>query len=805
MKRTIRKAAVLGAGVMGAKIAAHLANAGVETYLMDIVPKELTPDEQAKGLSLQSRQVRDRVARRGLESAKTAQPSAFFLPELVDLITIGNVEDDLGKLAEADWIIEAVVENRQIKLELLRKVDAHRHLGAIVSSNTSGLPIKALAENLSEDFRKHWLGTHFFNPPRYMKLVEVIPTDETQPDVVRFISDFCDHVLGKGVVIAKDSPNFIVNRIGMFAAMNTIKAMVEEGLTIEEVDRMTGPALGRPKSAMFRTADLAGLDTFIYVAQNLYENVPNDEQRDIFKVPDLMKRMFERGWLGDKSGQGFYKKVKGKGGKGGSEILALDYKTMDYRPQIKPEFPSLDAAKNIEDIRERVRTLIYGKDRVGSFLWKIIGDTLVYAANRAPEIAEDILGIDNAMKWGLNWELGVFETWDAIGVTASVKRWQAEGKRIPPLVQKLLDSGKRSFYETKNGKKYFFDFKTAEYKEIKEKPGIVILSSLKERNNVIKSNADASLIDLGDGVACLEFHSKMNAIGADTIAMMNEAVTEVGENFEGLVIGNQGENFCVGANIFVLLLEAQQGHWDRIDLAIREFQNANMRLKYSEKPIVAAPFGLTLGGGCEITMHAGHVRAAAESYIGLVEVGVGLIPAGGGTKELLLRHLDLAPKGEDVDLFPHVRRAFETIAMAKVSTSALEAKKLGYLRENNRISMNKDRLIEDAKQTVLALARMGHRPPSLRHDIPVLGESALAALKLGIHIMKRAGYISDYDAHMGAKLAYVVTGGDLSSPTRVTEQYLLDLEREAFLSLVGETKTQERIMHMLQTGKPLRN
>ncbi|MBI1749020.1 MAG: enoyl-CoA hydratase/isomerase family protein [Acidobacteria bacterium] len=806
MINRIKKAAVLGAGVMGAKIAAHLANAGIEVRLLDIAPRELTADEQAKGLSLHHRDVRNRIARLGLESAKNAQPAAFFTPETAQLITLGNFEDDLPALADADWIIEAVVENLEVKQGLLKKVDHYRRPYAMVTSNTSGLPLQSIAVGLSEDFRRHWLGTHFFNPPRYMNLLEIIPTPETLPEVTQFLTHFCDYTLGKGVVLAKDSPNFIANRIGTLGAMQTIKIMMEDGFTIEEVDKIFGPALGRPKSAVFRTFDLAGLDTFTNVVKNLYQNSPLDEKRDLFIIPPFIEKMVANRWLGDKTGQGFYKKEKIKGV--GTQILSLDYNTLEYRPQQKPELAELDAVKNIEDPRERIRALVFEHQntRVGQFVWKILSEVLVYTANRVPEIADDIVSIDNAMKWGFNWEYGVFETWDALGVPQVVKRLQAEGKKeIPPIVQKLLDSKKKSFYQARKSKRAYFDFYSAEYRPMAAAPGVTILADLKSRNKVVKSNDSASLIDLGDDVAGLEFHSKMNAIGGETLEMMRDALAEVDARFAGLVIGNQGENFCVGANIMLLLMEAGQQNWSGIDMAAKAFQDLNMALRYSPKPVVVAPFGMTFGGGCEITLHGSRVQMAAETYIGLVEVGVGLIPAGGGTKELLLRTVDLSPKGENVDLFPHVKRTFETIGMAKVATSALEARKLGFLRETDGLSMNKARLIEDAKQAVLAMVRMGYKPGRPRTDVPVLGESALSALKLGIHLMQRAGYISEHDAHIGRKLAYILTGGDLSQPTKVSEQYLLDLEREAFLSLAGEPKTQERIMYMLQNGKPLRN
>ncbi len=802
MKRTVKKAAVLGAGVMGSRIAAHLANAGVPTLLLDIVPRALDEKERIAGLTLESRQVRNRIAAQGLEAAIKAKPPAFYLPEQARLVEVGNFEDDLARLAEADWIIEAVVENLEVKRALLAKVDSGRRPASVVSTNTSGLSIRALAEGRSEDFRRHWLGTHFFNPPRYMRLLEIIPGPDTLPEVLDFIVDFSTSALGKAVVRAKDTPNFIANRIGIFGALNTVKVMMDAGYTIEEVDELTGPAIGHPKTATFRLADLAGIDTFVYVAENLYANAPHDEKHDLFQVPDFIKKMVERGWLGDKSGQGFYKRVKGKAD---GDILVLDYRTLEYRPRQKPSFPQLEMARNISDPGERLKSLIYSPDRAGRFIWKTTSELLLYAAARVPEIADDIVAIDNTMKLGFNWELGPFEAWDAIGVAESVERMEAEGKAIPPLVRALLDSGKKSFYQREAGRHLYFDLASRDYREKPERPDVIILASLKERKKVIRENAGASLIDLGDGIACLEFHSKMNAIGADTVEMMNYAVKKAEEEFEGLVIGNQAENFSVGANLMLLLLEAQEGNWDEIDLAVRSFQQANMALKYSRRPVVVAPFGMALGGGCEITMHGARAVAAAESYIGLVEVGAGLIPAGGGTKELLIRCLDQAPDDPNIDLIPYIKKAFETIAMAKVSTSAHEARELGFLRESDPVVMNRDHLLEQAKQQALALARAPYQPPLPRTDIKALGEPGLAALKLAIHIMGRAGYISEYDAEIGKKLARVLCGGELSRPTEVSEEYLLDLEREAFLSLCGQRKTQERMQYILKTGKPLRN
>ena len=789
---------------MGAQIAAHLANAGVPTLLLDIVPRELSPEEQAKGLTLDSPQVRNRIANGGLEAAKKAKPAAFFTPDKAQLVSVGNFEDDLAKLKNCDLIIEAVVENLDIKRSLYAKVEEHRRPGAIVASNTSGIPIHLLAEGRSEDFRAHFLGVHFFNPPRYLHLVEIIRTEWTKPEVSCFLYGFLDQRLGKGVVPAKDRPNFIANRIGTFGAMVTIKTMLDDGYSIEEVDKITGQTVGRPKSATFRTFDLVGLDVFGHVVKNLYEALPEDDEREVFVAPEFLANMINRGILGNKTKGGFYRRQPGEGGK--KEIWTIDHATLEYRPAQKVKLPALDMAKNIEDLPQRIKGLVWGKDRVGAFLWKTMSRTFRYAANRIPEIADTVVEVDRGMRWGFNWELGVFETWDAIGVEKSVARMKEEGMTVPANVQGMLDSGAKSFYKKENGQDFYFDFASNKYLPLADQPGVTILKSVKERTGIIKKNAGASLIDIGDGVACLEFHSKMNAIGGDTLQMLKASLTEVEKNFVGLVVGNQGANFSVGANIMLMLMEAQEENWEELDMMGRAFQASTMSLRYSPKPVVVAPFSLVFGGGCEMVLHADRVRAAAETYIGLVEVGVGIIPAGGGTKELLVRALDSIPKNmEDADPFPFVKRAFETIALAKVATSADEARTLGFLADDDSISMNGDRLIADAKKEVLATAATGYVQPQQRTDILALGNSALATLKLGIHQMKRAGYISDHDALIGEKLARVLTGGDLNHPTRVSEQYLLDLEREAFLSLAGTRKTQERLAAMLKTGKPLRN
>ncbi|PYS38699.1 MAG: 3-hydroxyacyl-CoA dehydrogenase [Acidobacteria bacterium] len=787
----VKKAAVLGAGTMGAQIAAHLANARIPTLLLDIVP----PDES---------QDRSRIARAGLEAAKKSKPAAFFTSDLASLVAVGNFEDDLAKLKDCDLIIEAVVENLEIKRSLYEKVEQQRRLGSVVASNTSGIPLKQLAEGRSEDFRAHFLGMHFFNPPRYMHLVELIRTEWTKPEVSCSMFGFLDERLGKGVVVAKDRPNFIANRIGTFGALVTMRTMLDDGYTIEEVDKITGPAVGRPKTATFRTFDLVGLDVFAHVVKNLQENLPDDSEREMFVMPEFVAKMIERRLLGNKSKAGFYKKQKGEGDK--RDILVLDPATLDYRPAQKVKLPSLEMARNIEDTRERIKTLVWSKDRVGAFLWKTTMRTLCYAAERIPEIADSIVEVDRAMEWGFNWELGPFEVWDAIGVEKSAAKLKEEGRSVPAKVQQMLAAGARSFYKQENGQRFYFDFPSSKYVPASDPPGTIVLKSLKDRTGVIKQNSGASLIDLGDGVACLEFHSKMNSIGGDTLEMLKKSLIEVEKNFVGLVVGNQGQNFSVGANLMLMLMEAQDENWEELEMIGRLFQQSVMSLRYSPRPVVVAPFQMVFGGGCEMVLHADRVRASAETYIGLVEVGVGIIPAGCGTKEMLARAMDSIPSDlKDADPFPFVKRAFETIALAKVATSAEEARGFGFLSEDDSISMNRDRLIADAKKEVLALAASGYVQPQQRTDILALGMPALATLKLGVHLMKRAGYISDHDALIGERLARILTGGDLNHATRVSEQYLLDLEREAFLSLIGTRQTQERIAHMLKTGKPLRN
>ncbi len=798
----IKRAAVLGAGTMGSRIAAHLANAGIPSHLLDIAPRDMNPEEAGKGLSLDSPAVRNRVVAAGWKATLEGRPAALFSPELASMITLGNFTDNLSSLEAADWIVEAVTEKIEIKRDLLGQVGRHRRPGTIISSNTSGIPIHRLAEGFPDEFRNHFLGTHFFNPPRYLHLLEIIPTPDTDPALVQFMTRFGENDLGKGVVLCKDTPNFIGNRVGIYGACVALQAMVQDGLTVEEVDLLTGPILGRPRSATFRTFDVVGLDTLVHVARNLYEALAEDSQRDVFKLPPFVTSMLRNNWLGDKTGQGFYKRLRGKSG---TEILALDYTSLEYRPQQKPAFPELDKILKIKDDAKRLRALVSETGRAGRFVWKILSATLAYAACRIPEIADDIVSIDNAMKWGFLHRMGPFETWDALGVTAVADRIQQEGKPVPPMVGDLLATGGKTFRKRRSGRTYFFSHAQKAYVRQAERPGCIVLQDLKERKKVLQENPGASLIDLGDGVACLEFHTKMNIITSDVIRLMSESLDETARNFQGLVIANEGENFSAGANLVEVLGAAKAGRWDAIDQGIRAFQALNMRLRYFEKPVVAAPHNMTLGGACEIAVHVDQIHASVELYMGFVEVGVGLIPAAGGCKEMVCRAAEEAVSDSDMDLLPRLRKVFELIAMAKVSTSALDARHLGLLREKDHVSMNTTHRIQRAKDDVLALAREGYRPPVLRHDIPVLGEPGLATLRLGLHLMERAGYISEYDKVVGTHLAKVLTGGGFIRMGKVSEQHLLDLEREAFLSLSGQVKTQERMEYMLKEGKPLRN
>ena len=804
----INKVAVLGAGTMGARIAAHFANSGVPCVLLDIV----TPD---------AAQSADKAARRklvsgGLDAAVKSKPAAFFEKGLERLITIGTFDDDLNLLADADWIIEAVAENLDIKRGLLKKVEAVRKPGSLVTTNTSGLPVTGIAQGFSEDFRRHWFGTHFFNPPRYMRLLEIIPTLETDPAAIQTVSHFSDVRMGKGIVTAKDTPNFIANRIGTFAGLNVFRVMQEMDLSIEEVDALTSSG-GWSKAPTFRTIDLVGLDVLGSVVTNFSKNV-QDERSDL-KLPDFFKQMLERKLLGDKVKSGFYKKIKGPQGE---EKQAIDWKTLEYHPAQRVKFPALEMAKNIEDMGERLRTILAGgsdnapRDKATQFIWTTLSDLWTYSANRIPEIADTVVEIDQAMRMGFNWEAGPFEIWDLAGVEQTVARLKKEGKPVAASAEKLLASGAKTWYKddpsSPSGRAYF-DLRTGLYRAVQVAEGVWSVSVARKSNGVVKKNAGASLIDLGDGVGCIEFHSKMNALGGDIVQMVTQSLKTggVGDQFEAFVITGDSANFSVGANLMMLMLAVQEEEWDEVDMAIKQFQGMTQAVKFCSRPVVTASFGMTLGGGCEINLHSAARQPHAELYMGLVEVGVGLLPGGGGCKEMLLRALDNARavrpdgRGESVEVMEGLKRIFEIIAMAKVSTSAYEARGLGFLSDGDLISMNRERILADAKDRALELARAGYHAPIPRTDIPAPGENALATLRLGIHLMKQAEYISDHDVKVATKVAEVICGGNVTPGTPVSEQYILELEREGFKSLCGERKTQERIQFTLKTGKPLRN
>jgi 3-hydroxyacyl-CoA dehydrogenase len=818
MKRSnINKVAILGAGTMGARIAAHFANAGVPSYLLDIVPGDV-----ATGASAAER---NKIAAAGLDAARKSKPAAFMDAALARFVTVGNFDDDLKKLAEVDWIIEAVVENLELKRALLRKVEAVRKPGTVITTNTSGLPVGKISEGFSEDFRRYWFGTHFFNPPRYMRLLELIPTPEADQAAMDAVSHFCDVRLGKGVVPAKDTPNFIANRIGTFSVLNVMRLMQEMDLTVEEVDALTGPAVGWPKSATFRTIDLVGLDILSHVVGNMTSNVHNE--RSDLRLPDFFSAMLERRWLGDKTKGGFYKKAKGGEGTE-DDRMALDWKTLEYRPRQKPRFAALDMAKNVEDTGARLRMLLglgasspQKIDKAGAFLWPALSDLWTYSANRVPEISDSIVEIDRAMRLGFNWELGPFELWDAVGVEATVARLKTEGRPVAANVEKLLASGQKSWYADEpkaSSRRAYFDLATGSLRPVEVPPGVWSVAVAKKSNGVVKKNSSASLLDLGDGVGCIEFHSKMNSLGADIVSLILQTLKPngPGDNFDAFVITNDATNFSVGANLMLLLMSVQEDEWDDVDLAIRQFQGMTQAVKFSTKPVVVSAFGLCLGGGTEISLHAAARQPHAELYTGLVEVGVGLLPGGGGCKEMLLRAVDGAAaarggKGSadtlagSIELLEAMKRAFETIATAKVATSAHEARALGFLTESDRITMNRERVLSDAKARALELFHAGYEPPVPRTDIPAPGESLLATLKMGVHLMRQGDYITDYEVKLGAKIAEVICGGNITPGTLVSEQYILDLEREGFKSLCGEKKTQERIQYTLKTGKTLRN
>ncbi len=800
MKKRIRNVAVIGSGIMGTGIAAQLANAGFDVLLMDIVPKELTGDEKKKGLDLNSPQVRNRIATDNLKKALKAKPAAFYHPSFAKRIKTGNVEDHMPDIKNYDWIIEAVPERLDIKKNVFDQVEKYRSEGSLVSSNTSGIPIRLMAEGRSEDFRKHFLGTHFFNPVRYLPLLEIIPTPDTLPQVVNFFMEFGDKYLGKTTVLAKDTPAFIANRIGIYGIMDIFHLMKPLGLKVEEVDKLTGTVMGRPKSATFRTADIVGLDTLAHVANGLYENVPGDEAHDLFQLPGFVRKMLEKNMLGDKTGGGFYKKIKKDGKK---EILALDLDSLEYRPQVKVKFPTLEAAKNEPDLRKRFRIFVSGEDLAAEFYRKTLSGLFAYVSHRIPEIADALYQIDDAMRAGFGWKLGPFEMWDAVGLEKGIELAENTGRNIAPKVKKMAENGVHSFYKVENGTRYYYDFDKETYVAVPGQDRYIKLDNIRPTQTLWK-NDEASIIDLGDGIINVEFHSKMNTLGSGVIEAINRGIEMAEAKYDGLVIGNQGDQFSVGANLMLVLMLAVEQEWDELEWAVRTFQQTVMRVRYSDIPVVVAPHGMTFGGGCEISLHADKVVAAAETYIGLVEFGVGLIPAGAGTKEMVLRTSDQYVKG-DVEVNRY-QDAFLTIGMAKVATSAYEAFDLGFfVKGRDVVVLNKDRQILTAKKHARIMADDGYTRPAKRNDIRVLGREILGLFQVGTDQMVAGNYISEHDRKIADKLAYVMAGGDLSGPSDVSEDYLLDLEREAFLSLLGERKTLERIEHMLKTGKPLRN
>ena len=796
MKRIIKKVAVVGSGIMGSGIACHFANIGVEVLLLDIVPNALTETEEKKGLTIESKAIRNRMVNDHLANALKSNPSPIYSQKFANRITTGNTTDNLSEIATCDWIIEVVVERLDIKKQVFEQIDKFRKPGTLITSNTSGIPIKYMSEGRSDDFQVHFCGTHFFNPARYLKLFEIIPGPKTSPDVLDFLSNYGSQFLGKTSVIAKDTPAFIGNRIGIFGIQSLFHLVKEMGLTIEEVDKLTGPVIGRPKSATFRTVDVVGLDTLVHVANGLYEGCPNDEAHDLFKLPDFISKMIENKWLGSKSGQGFYKKV-------GKEILSLDLNTLEYRAAKKASFATLELTKTIEKPIDRFKVLVKGKDKAGEFYRKSFAAMFAYCSNRIPEISDDFYKIDDAMKAGFGWENGPFEIWDAIGVENAIELMKAEGYTPAAWVNDMLSSGNSTFYSVKNGATYYYNITSKSQEKVPGQDAFIILDNIRESHKVW-GNSDASIIDLGDGILNLEFHSKMNTIGGGVLAGINKAIDLAEKEYRGLVIGNQGANFTVGANIGMIFMMAVEQEYDELNMAIKYFQDTMMRVRYSSIPVIVAPHGMTLGGGCEMSMHADRVVAAAETYIGLVEFGVGVIPGGGGSKEMALRASDLFHKN-DVELNV-LQEYFLTIGMAKVATSAYEGFDIGVLQKGKDIVVvNKDRQIAVAKQVALQMANQGYTQPIRRTDIKVLGKQALGMFLVGTNQMVAGKYISEHDLKIANKLAYVMAGGDLSEPTLVSEQYLLDIEREAFLSLCAERKTLERIQFMLTKGKPLRN
>lgn len=804
MTRVIKRVAVVGAGTMGGGIAAHFANAGYQVDLLDIAPDKVTPDEEKRGLTLDHPTVRNRIVNLLWDRVKKAKPAALFTPEVAERVRIGNTTDHFGRLAEADWIIEAIIEQLPPKRDLMARIDAVRKPDAIVSSNTSGIPIHQIGEGRSEGLRRHFLGTHFFNPPRYLKLLEVIPTPDTDPTVIAFVKEFATRVLGKGVVICKDTPNFIANRLGSFDGLYSLRYAIDHDFSVEEVDYLAGPLIGNPKTALFRLQDLVGLDVAMYVAKNLYDAVPDDESRETYRIPPTIQTMLDRGMLGNKTSQGFYKEVRQNGAR---EFWSLDLKTLEYKAPTKTSFPEVEKVKRLEPLGKRLQALLSQPGQRGSdYLWQTIAHSLAYASRRLPEIADDIVSVDRAMRWGFGRPAGPFEMWDALGVADTVKRMEAEGIWVASWVHKMLKQGHTSFYKNMGSKLLAYSPVSGIYCPVDEDPLAINLDDRRHGGCELKRNDSASLIDLGDGVLCLEFHARGNAIDDLMGKLLNEALDmiEGGNKYVGLVIGNQGENFCLGANIGLLAMNAMAKQWGVIQQTITDFQRLLMRMRFFPKPIVSAPHGMALGGGAEIPLASSRVAAAAETYMGLVEVGVGLIPAGGGCKEMVRRVLSPAMRTPNVDPLPFMERIFMQIGQAKVGTSALEARMMGMLDDSDMIVMHPDHRLGEAKEIVLDLVS-SYLPPTREKNIYAAGKPVLAALKMGIWQFQEAKQISDHDAKIGRKLAHVLCGGELSSGQWVDEQYILDLEREAFMSLLGEPKTLERIAHTLQTGKPLRN
>lgn len=801
MNRSIRKVAVLGSGIMGSRIACHFANIGIEVLLLDIVPKEPNDAERAKGLTTDHPAVRNRIVNGSFQQTLKATPAALYSPAFTSRIKLGNFDDNLKDIAQYDWIIEVVVERLDIKKSLYEKVDALRKPGTLITSNTSGIPIHLMAEGRSEDFKKNFCGTHFFNPPRYLRLLEIIPTPETDKSVVDFLMHYGDLFLGKTTVLCKDTPGFIANRLGIFALIQTIRVAEEMGLSVDEVDKLTGPVVGRPKSGTYRLSDVVGLDTTVHVAANLYASGEGkDESRDAFILPKIMQKTYDNKWLGDKTGQGFYKKIKDEKGK--SVILALDFQTLEYKPSEKVKFATLEGTKAISDVAKRFRVLLAGKDKAGEFYRRTFAECFKYATFRIPEISDEIFRIDQAICAGFGWQLGLFETWDAIGIKDMLGIMEELNAKPAAWVYEMLESGNESFYKVENGKKLYYDIPAKDYKTIPGQDSFIILSNL--TNNIVWKNAGANLYDIGDGILNLEFKSKLNTMGSEVIEGIQKGISLAEKEYRGLVIGNESsEAFSAGANLAMLFMFAIEQEFDEINMIIAQFQQTMMRARYSSIPVVTAPHTLALGGGCELNLHADKVVAHAETYIGLVEFGVGIIPAGGGTKEMALRCSDMYQAG-DTEL-NILQNAFMNIAQAKVSTSAHDALAMNYLQEKDQIVLNRSRLLAEAKQAAIDLADNGYTQPKQRSDIKVQGKAGMALFMTGIAQMKMAGYISEHDAKIANKLAYVINGGDLSSPQQVTEQYLLDLEREAFLSLCGERKTLERMQGLLNGGKPPRN